>query len=65
MKGGFRQGSGRPKKNEKDKVKYITKTIKFKESEKDLLNFIEKYNGNNFSERLKNIIKKVYLFEKK
>ncbi len=56
-KGGSREGAGRPKKNKKDKANYISKTIKFKEAEEELLNFIEGYEGKNFSDKLKNIIK--------
>lgn len=62
-KGGLREGAGRPKKDKKDKANYTSKTIKFKETEEDLLNFIGEYNGRNFSEKLKNIIK--YMIEKK
>lgn len=57
MKGGSREGAGRPKKKEEDKASYICKTIKFKETEEELVNYIEKYKGKNFSDKLKNIIK--------
>jgi len=63
MKGGLREGAGRPKKNNKDKASYKSKTIKFKETEEELLNFIEGYQGKNFSDKIKNIIK--FMIEKK
>lgn len=56
MRGGKRIGSGRLEKSESDKAIYIIKTIKFKCNEKYLLEYIENFPGNNFSQKLKNII---------
>lgn len=56
MRGGVRKGAGRPEKPEDNKASYITKTIKFKESEKYLLEYIKGFSGDNFSEKLKNIL---------
>lgn len=56
MKGGARPGSGRPSKPEEDKAVYIAKTIKFKEEEQYILDYIENSKGKNFSDKLKNII---------
>lgn len=57
MRGGSRKGAGRPKKSKEEKVKYIIKTIKFRNEEKEILDYINNFFGNNFSEKLKNIIK--------
>lgn len=56
MRGGVRKGAGRPEKSEDNKANYITKTVKFKASEKYILEYIENFPGNNFSEKLKNIL---------
>lgn len=63
MRGGVRKGAGRPEKSEDNKASYTTKTIKFKESEKYLLEYIKGFSGNNFSEKLKNIL--IEVIEKK
>lgn len=63
MRGGARKGAGRHPKNKNDKTKYITKTIKFKEEEKFILDYINKTTGKNFSEKLKNIL--IDIFEKR
>lgn len=63
MRGGVRKGAGRPEKSENNKATYTTKTIKFKENEKYLLEYIESFPGNNFSEKLKKIL--IEVFEKK
>lgn len=63
MRGGARKGAGRHPKDENDKIKYITKTIKFKEEEKFILEYVDKTNGKNFSEKLKKIL--IEFIEKK
>jgi len=63
MKGGAREGAGRPNKPEKEKAVYVVKSIKFKEEEQYILDFIDGSPGENFSEKLKNII--INSFEKK
>ncbi|MGL5798071.1 MAG: hypothetical protein ACRCYT_07690 [Cetobacterium sp.] len=63
MRGGVRKGAGRPEKSEENKATYITKTIKFKENEKYILDYIQSFPGNNFSEKFKKIIN--HLIEKK
>lgn len=63
MRGGVRKGAGRPSKDKLNRATYITKTIKFKIEEKFILEYIEKSEGKNFSEKLKKII--VNFFEKK
>lgn len=59
MRGGFRKGAGRPVKSENEKVKYTVKTVKFKKEEKYILDYIQEYNGQSFSEKLKNILKEI------
>ena len=56
MRGGARKGAGRPSKDKSSRVTYITKTIKFKMEEKYILEYIEKSEGKNFSEKLKKIL---------
>ena len=63
MKGGVRKGAGRPKKKIEEKAKYTIKTIKFKEEEKFIIEYIESYDGKNFSDKLKKVI--LENFEKK
>ncbi|WP_291256133.1 hypothetical protein [Fusobacterium sp.] len=63
MRGGARQGAGRHPKDESNKKRYITKTIKFKKEEEFILKYIDEAEGKNFSEKLKKII--VEIIEKK
>lgn len=56
MRGGSRKGAGRPMKSESEKVKYTVKTVKFKKEEKYILDYIQEYSGQSFSEKLKNIL---------
>ncbi|MEG0584476.1 MAG: hypothetical protein RR476_07900 [Cetobacterium sp.] len=56
MRGGVRKGAGRPEKSKDNKATYTTKTIKFKDNEKYILEYIEGFPGNKFSEKLKKIL---------
>ncbi|MCS5420297.1 MULTISPECIES: hypothetical protein [Psychrilyobacter] len=56
MKGGARDGAGRPKKSDEEKAEYTIKSIKFKKCEKYILEYIESCEGKNFSDKLKKII---------
>lgn len=56
MKGGARDGAGRPKKSKEEKAEYTIKSIKFKECEKYILEYIDGCEGKNFSDKLKKIV---------
>ncbi len=56
MKGGVREGAGRPKKIAEEKTRYVVKSIKFKENEQYILDYIENCEGKNFSDKLKKIL---------
>lgn len=57
MRGGFRKGAGRPRKEISDQIKPKVKSIKFNNSEQYLLDYIENFEGNNFSDKIKKMIK--------
>ena len=65
-RGGYRENSGRKIKSEMEKTKFIRKSISFSEKEDmELLNNIEKYGvGENFSQKIKFLLKKAIYFEK-
>lgn len=65
-RGGYRKNSGRKIKSEIEKIKFIRKTISFSEKEEiELLNNIEKYGvGENFSQKIKFLLRKAIHFEK-